>query len=326
MADEAKQYPSETIGSIMVTNLTTCYPSDSIHEVLKKVSKSTIESTHYVYVTDRDHRLIGFVHLSELLNTNSKGTIDKILETAKATLHPADDQEKAVFLAVKEDLDAVPVVDEQGKLLGAVGAKSLIDIMHDEHLEDQLLAAGLHRGRKSSMVQLVSKGVLHVTLARVPWLIFGSIVGVGIGFVVSRFETSLQDTVALAFFIPVVAFIADSIGAQSEGITIRALATLKINNFVYLLRELSIGLLLGIVLGIIGAFGAFLISGSSAVASVVGISLVLASLVASLLGAAVPMFFKKIGVDPALGSGPLATAIQDIISVLIYFLIASLLI
>jgi magnesium transporter len=317
-----RAYPAESVGSVMTSAVPTCKPSDTRQEVIGYIVGNLWEDVHYIYVIDDDRKLLGWVRISELVQKPAATRMESIVRRATAKLSPTDDQEMAVFLAVKNDLDAVPVVDQTNKLLGAVVSRSIIDIMHDEHVEDALLSVGIRRGKGMNILRLAQSRILPVILTRAPWLIAGAVFGIGLGYVSSRFETALQETIALAYFVPVVAFIADSVGAQSEAITVRALATLKLTSGIYILREIAIGAVLGVMLGVIGGLGALIISQSAGVAMVVGISLAAATTVASALAAAVPIFFKKIGKDPALAAGPLATAIQDVVSIIIYFLVA----
>jgi magnesium transporter len=240
-----------------------------------------------------------------------------------ATVRPQADQEKAVLLAIQHDITDVPVVDK-GRFYGAIVAGQIIDVMHDEHLEDALLSSGV-RARGSNIMKLATARYETIIRSRAPWLLFGAVVGIGLGLISSFFQDTLSRNVAVAYFVPVVAYIADSVGTQSEAITVRALATLKINRARYLMRELVIGIILGFILGGIGGLGALLISGSTHIALVVGLSLSVASTLATILASLIPITFTALGKDPALGSGPLATAIQDVISVLIYFIFASLL-
>jgi magnesium transporter len=317
-----RAYPNESVGSVMTAAVPTCKPSDKRQEVISKLVGNLWEDMHYIYVIDDELKLLGWVRIAELVQQPANSRIERIIRRATAKLSPYDDQELAVFQAVKNDLDAVPVVDENNKLLGAVVARSLIDIMHDEHVEDALLSVGIRRGKGMNILKLAQARIFPVIVTRAPWLVAGAIFGIALGFVASWFEEALHETIALAYFIPVVAFIADSVGAQSEAITVRALATLKISPGIYILREVAIGVLLGILLGLIGGVGAAVISQSGVVAVVVGISLAAATTVASALAASVPIFFKRLGKDPALAAGPLATAIQDLVSIIIYFLVA----
>jgi|SRR6185295_3199746 len=314
-------YPAESVGNLMSLKVLVTKPDDELQDVFNAVAEHSWTDIQYAYVIDAYKHLIGVVDLAGFPKIAANTRIKTLMKAPLATLHPLDDQEKAVVAALKNDLSAVPVIDHDGVFLGAVTAKKLIDIMHEEHLEDALLTSGM-RGKGSHILSLVTSRYKTVISSRLPWLIFGAIVGLGLGVISSFFKKTLEESVALAYFVPVVAYIADSVGTQSEAITIRALAILKINYLSYLLRELFIGLIIGGILGIIGGIGASLIVMSPRIGLIVGISLFTASAIACILASAIPILFKLAGKDPALGSGPLATAVQDVLSVLIYFLCA----
>jgi magnesium transporter len=320
-----KTYPQETAGSIMSTRVLVAKQDDELGEVLKAITDSEWDDIQYAYVVDNRVRLLGVVDLARSSKGSHNTKLKDLMEEPKAPVGPYSDQEKAVLLAIKNDVTAVPVVEKDGYFLGAVPAGKLIDVMHQEHLEDALLSSGI-RGRGSHIVKLATSRIGEVFGSRAPWLVAGAIAGLGLGLIASIFESTLQESVALAFFVPVVAYIADSVGAQSQTIAIRALATLKLSYGRYVLRELIVGTMLGVLLGSIGTFGALIISQSQDIAVVVGLSLFTATMVASFLASSIPFIFKRYGKDPALGSGPLGTAAQDMISIVIYFLFALLLI
>ena len=315
-------YEPESIGSIMTTKVPICNPKDNFDKVFHLLSTQSWDSIRNVYVVDEDKRLLGFIDVAAVMQSAHASTVQPLMQPAKIFLRPDDDQEKAVFIAVKDDLVGIPVVDENGKFLGAITAHTIIDVMHQEHIEDALLTAGI-RGESSNIVKLASERTSLVVKSRAPWLIIGLLVGLGLGLISSWFEESLQKTVAIAYFIPVVAYIADSVGTQSEAIAVRALATLKLNYRKYLFKELLVGLTLGLLMGVMGGLGAVLISKSIEIGLVVGLALFVASTIASVLASLLPIVFKLTGKDPALGSGPVATALQDVISVVIYFLLAT---
>ncbi len=167
--------------------------------------------------------------------------------------------------------------------------------------------------------ELVSTSFFELIKVRLPWLVIGLAGGAMASVTVSRFETSLQENIALAFFIPVITYMSDSVGTQTETIFIRALTDLKFNISKYIIRELFVGALLGSILGLItGIFGSILV-GSVAVGWVVGLSLFLSMTVATVLACITPLALRFFGKDPAAGSGPISTALQDVISLLIYF-------
>lgn len=314
-------YAPETVGNIMATQIPTCGVNDSRADIIRMLSGKKWDSMHNVYVVDGKNHLKGVVHMWALFKAESNVTASEIMLPANYTLDPNDDQEKAVYHAIKDDVISIPVIENSGRLIGVVTAHSIIDIMHDEHVEDTLITAGIH-GKASNMVKLATERTFMVVRSRAPWLIFGLSMGLALGFITSLFEESLKSTVAIAFFIPVVAYIADSVGTQSVAIAVRALATQKINFGRYVLKELFVGVMLGVLVGVLGGLGATLISHSPRVGVVVALSLLVASSIATVLASTTPMVFKKLGKDPALGSGPIATALQDSISLTVYFLFA----
>ncbi len=314
-----KHFPPETIGRVMSANVPVCHADDTLEQILEKITSRHWASVRNVYVVDEAGKLLGYIGLGELVQHGQNSKARALMQEATERLNPRDDQEKAVFLAVRDNAVVLPVVDNSGRFLGAVTARKVIGIMHDEHLEDALLASGVRDGKGVQIAKLATERTALIVRNRAPWLVAGLAVGLGLGFISSFFEESLQETVALVYFIPVVAYIADSVGAQSEAIAVRALATLKLNNFRYLTKELLTGLSLGVLMGVLGGVGAAFIGQSASVGLAVGLSLFVASTVAAMLASGIPMLFKALGKDPALATAPLATALQDVISILIYF-------
>lgn len=325
MESPAAGYAPETIGSIMSVRVPTCHPTESFHDIVSTLSQSNWDDIDHVYVVDAKRTLLGHIDIASLMQSKSSVQARSLQQPIGVSLRPEADQETAVALSLEHDVDAIAVTDAHGIFVGAVTAKAIIDVMHEEHLEDVLISAGLH-GRRAHIVKLATARLGSVLKSRAPWLLMGVVVGLGLGVISSWFEGALKSSIALAYFIPVVTYIADSVGTQSEAITIRALAVIKVRTSVYIIRELAIGILLGLALGVIGGVGAVIISGSVKIGWVVGLSLLSASAVACLIASCIPLYFRRIGKDPALGSGPLATAIQDIVSVVIYFGFALLII
>ncbi len=316
-----KNYPQETVGNRMSTNVPVFHKDDTFRQVLNGLTKYHWDSVRVIYVVDDANVLLGIVDIAETADISEDTELEAVMKQPLSSLHPGVDQEKAVFIAIHNDVVAIPVIDKQGVLHGAITGHTIIDIMHEEHVEDAMLTAGL-RSKNSSILKLATQRTSLIVKSRAPWLIIGLIISMGLGLITSFFEETLEASIALAFFIPVIAYIAGSVGAQSSIITVRALATMKINVIHYLLKEVLVGISLGVILGTLGAIGAFAISQSMEVAAVVGLALLAANAIGCTLASAVPMLLKKMGKDPALGSGPMATALQDILSLLIYFLLA----
>lgn len=327
MQPKPNTYAAESIGSIMSLDVPIFTEDIPLHDMLHHITKKSWDSIRNAYIVDDEGRLLGVIDLASLIHPDHAAKASELMKTVTDVLHPDEDQEKAVFLAVKDNDVVLPVVDSRHVLLGAVTARNIIGVMHSEHIEDALLASGVRKvGRGLQIAKLATARTGLIVKLRTPWLVVGLTAGLGLGLISSFFEDSLQKTVALAYFIPVVAYIADSVGTQSEAIAVRALATMKVKYTAYLLKEFLVGITLGALVGVMGMVGAFIIGRSLMLGVVVGLSLFVASTIAAVLAALIPIAFKARGKDPALGSGPLATALQDVISVVIYFLFAALLI
>lgn len=318
---EKTLYPKDSVGRLMSTNVPVCSPTETLENIQKLVFTNTWDSAHSIFVIDSSHKLLGTINLARHAWSSRNPKAKDIMAPAHHVLAPQDDQEKAVIFAIRDDVITIPVVNEDEVLQGVVTAGSIIDVMHSEHIEDSLLAAGIHR--RGRTLHRISDGVGLSVITRAPWLIVGTLAGLFLSLLTSQFEEALQTSIAIAYFIPVVAYVAGSIGAQSSAIAVRTLAFMKIEYIPYLSRELFTGACLGGVVGLIGLAGAFFISQSAIVAAAVSISLFFTSIISTVLAAVIPFllaFFKK---DPAMGSGPLATASLDIISITLYFFITT---
>lgn len=312
-----------TVKRITTTEIPTCRPDDTAAAILEGLVGETWDSADTIYVLDGG-ALIGRIDVADLLGSADSTPASHLMEPAKARLSPDADREHAVFLAIRKDRDEIPVVDRDGRLVGAVTSQAIIDTMHREHLEDALLRAGIQR-TEFRIADLASARVRVAVRSRAPWLLFGLAVGLLISVISSQFEATLRDSIALAFFLPVVAYIADSVGTQSEAIAVRAFAVTDVDYRSYLLRESLVGLVIGTMIGVLGGLSAALIASSPQIGVVVGLSLFVSSAVATVIASLIPIGFLLLDMDPALGSGPLATALQDVISIVIYLQFAIIL-
>lgn len=314
-------YPKESVGSRMSRHVPVYHQAKRLSSVIEGLLEHSWASIDMVYVTDDDNKLVGVVSITKAQTNSKQTTLTSLMQPVHHVLHPHDDQEKAVFMAIRDDVTSVPVVNKQYVFVGAMTAEALIDIMHEEHIEDALISAGV-RDKDANVFKLIKARTGLLVRSRTPWLIIGLALSMGLGLIASFFEETLEASIALAFFIPVIVYVADSVGMQASAIVVRALAVTKINYGHYVRKELLVGIVLGAIMGLLGALGALIISQSVPVAFVVGLTLFTASTLATVLGSLVPISLRKLGKDPALGSGPLATVLQDILSLIIYFLFA----
>lgn len=171
--------------------------------------------------------------------------------------------------------------------------------------------------------ELVNAKFWDLIKLRFPWLVIGLVGGLLASVIVSQFEQFLKQNVALAFFISIMAYMSDAIGSQTETVFIRALTNLKFSIPRYIAREILLGALMGLVFGLLSGIAAFVISGSFRIGIAVGISLFLSMTIATGLACVTPIVLKAFKQDPAVGAGPFTTAVQDLVSLTIYFTIAS---
>ena len=212
----------------------------------------------------------------------------------------------------------MPVVDAAGRLVGVVGPTTLMDILRREHVEDLHRLAGITRESQQAR-QALEEPPLRRARHRLPWLVVGLGGSMVATFVVARFESALAAKPALAFFVPGLVYLADAIGTQSEAVAVRGLSLSHAGLARLLGGELRTGLLIGTVLALLAFPMVWAVFDELRLAAAVTLALAGASLLASALGLLLPWALKRCGSDPAYGSGPLATIVQDVLSLLIYF-------
>ncbi len=316
---------AETAEALITKNIPTISPNQKVKAAMELVAKESWDNISNIYLISEQHKLVGEVPIHKLILAQENTQLDEISQKPKVILDSNADQEKIVIAAIENDLKSVPIEDRNNHFLGIVTADKIIDVLHEEHLEDFLRSSGI-RGRGARILDFLHIGYFEIIKARLPWLVIGLFIGITASFVVSRFEETLQQHTALAFFISMVAYMSDSIGTQTETIFIRAQSMLKFNVFNYIVREYIIGVLIGTILGTISGIFAYFLSGSIEIALILGISLLLSMSFATVLACLTPIILKSLGKDPAVGSGPFTTAIQDMVSLLVYFSIAMIII
>lgn len=321
--DKLPFYHPETAGLLTTVKVPTAKYKAHVVDVLKYLSGKDWDEIHTIYIISDEGHLLGVVPLSKLLAARGHQTLSLIMDRPKSIVDPDLDQEKVVVEAVKNNLQSIPVVDRHHHFLGVITAEKIIEVLHDEHLEDFLRFSGI-RGKGSLITKLMAKSIYELVKVRLPWLIVGLAMGLIASFITSRFELSLQENIALVFFIPIIGYISDAVGTQTETIFIRSLTLLKFKVRDYIIREFAVGSLIGFVIGLLTAIFAYFLSESYSVAFVVGWSLFLSTALATTLACITPTLLKKLGKDPAVGSGPFTTSIQYLVSLSIYFIVASI--
>lgn len=307
-------------------------PVARARETLQEVHQRLLERSadfatiNYVYVLDADGKLHGVLSVKELFSKPLTRTVGEVCKkTFIASIHPESHQKDAAYLALKHGIKAIPVVDKNHVFLGEIANDAILSILHKEMHGDTLKRAGIrHPGAVHSNVLELS---LWTSLRhRIPWLLIGLFGGLLAARIIGVFEETLAKNLVLAAFIPLIVYMSDAVGTQMEAYIIRDLAIEKKLPFLrYLVRHFIVVSAIALVLAVllIGSYGTFYHDWH--MAGVLGLALFFAVLSSVVTGLVVPYLFSRFTLDPADASGPVATVLQDILSIVIYFGIATLL-
>ena len=315
----------EKAGYLLVEEVPVVSPYWTVGDVEELLVDNDFEDVDYIYVErSSDHFLVGVMSVKEVFKRGEDVLVKEFMSTDVVSVSPETDQEEVVRVALEHDLKSVPVVDH-GSLLGVVPHHVLLDIMRDEGLEDSLVGAGVHTFDDPSHDIIHASVKTHVK-KRLPWLVIGLVGGALAAFVVSGFEEVLGEFLILASFIPGVVYVAGAVGNQTQTIFIRSVALEDVSFWKYLWREVKVNLFLGLVLSLLFFFIVLGLWRDVFFGAVIGVSVFFTSLVAVLVGTCLPWFFQLLGMDPAVSSGPFATAVIDLLSLVLYFGIATIMI
>ncbi|MFZ5575142.1 MAG: magnesium transporter [Pseudomonadota bacterium] len=316
---------AETAAQHAVTRVPTARASETVREVLARLPGHAYDYAGSVYVLDDAARLLGMAHMAQLLAASPEQTILAAARTDFPEVFPETDQEAVASLAIVHGLTAVPVVDRERRLVGVVPPDAMFNVLRREHVEDLHRLAGIRRETLRARNAMEAPPMRRAR-DRLPWLLVGLAGSMLATLVMSWFEAALQAKLAIAFFVPAIVYLADAVGTQSEAIAVRGLSLSNTPVRELIGGELRTGLLIGLSLGALTLPFTWLVFGDWQLAFAVALSLVVAGSVATTIGLGFPWLLARLGKDPAYGSGPIATIIQDVLSLIIYFTIATLLV
>ena len=322
--EELLGYDAETAGGIMLPDFIALKEETTAREATRALQKDyvDIEMPFYLYVTDDHDNLVGVISLRQLVVVPPETKLKSIMTTDVVSVQTETDQEEVAKIVARYNVLAVPVVDENNTLVGIVTVDDVIDIIREEATEDILKMAGAGEGF------VESQSILRSTRIRLPWLLASWIGGVLAFMIIGYFESSLNQLVYLAAFIPIIMGMGGNIGTQSSTIVVRGLATGRLNVKQIgevVLKELAIGFFLGFVYGILLGLVVHLRYDMWLFGVTVGLSVISSMTIAALVGSLVPMVFARINIDPAVATGPFVTTSIDILSVFLYFQLATVL-
>ena len=324
--EELMAYPEDSAGALMSTDVFTLFKDTTCREALKTLQDhKDAEMVFYIYITDDDNSLVGVASLRALATTNSKTKLKEIMVKKVHKVRPETDQEEVAQLVAQYNYLAVPVVDTDNILLGIVTVDDVVDVIREEATEDFLQMAGAGKDR-----EILLKSSWENAKIRIPWLLASWVGGIIAYYVIDNFEKMLENIIVLASFIPIIIGMGGNVGTQSSTIIVRGMATGRItigNEITIILKELKVGLILGILYGaMLGLFAGFqFININPMIGIVVGLSICSSMIIATGVGTFTPLALRKLDIDPAIATGPFVTTSIDILGVFLYFLIAELL-
>ena len=324
---ELLSYDEDTAGGIMNTDFVALHGTQTAQQAIDHISRlDTDEPVYSACVVDTDERLIGSVGLWILLKTeNRKKPLNDLTESVPFAAHTDTDQEEAAQMMSKYDLNSLPVLDSQGRLVGRITIDDMVDVLEEEASEDIFKLAG------STEEELEYSSPLQACRARLPWLLITLATGFVTSAILKAFmhRISTLEVLALSFFVPIVMGMGGNTGIQSSTLIIRGLAVGSFNEkklYRLLFREMATGMMMGLICGaVIGGWARFIIGQNATafppafLALTVGLALFSAMIFAAIFGAFVPLVLNRFKIDPAVASGPFVSASNDIFALLIYY-------
>jgi len=316
------RYDEDSAGGLMAKELVMVNENWNVLTCVKEMraQAENVTRVHSIYVVDDEGRLKGRLSLKDLLTTSTKTNIKDVYIPKVDSVTVNEKGEEVAKIMSKYDLEAIPVVDEVGRLVGRITIDDIVDVIKEEADKDYQLAAGISQDVEAD------DDIWVLTRARLPWLMLGLLGGLGAAAIMGGFEEMISKHAVLFFFTPLIAAMAGNVGVQSSAIIVQGLANDDLKGSISnrLVKEMLLALLNGLILAVLLLFFTWFWKGSFSTALAISLSLVVVIVVAGLIGTFIPLFLHKRNIDPAIATGPFITTSNDIFGILIYFLIAKL--
>lgn len=317
---------NKTVQRILTSKVPMIFEEQTIGDVEKLLLDKTreFETINYIYVIDHAKKLKGVISIKEVFRSPKNEIVKNLLQETLISIRIHTHQERAAYLALKHKIKSIPVVDKNGIFLGAIPSDVILETLHHETTEDIMRLGGV---RYTATVDDIFKLSIFKSLEhRLPWLVFGLFGGILASGIVKSFEEILSTNLILATFIPLIVYMGDAVGTQMEAFIIRDLAiNPKLKFLKYFFHQLLIIILTGIIISLLAYGGTMIIYGDKKHSFIVSLALFFAMISSIFSGLIIPFIFSKLKLDPANASGPVATIVQDIVSITVYFSIAYIL-
>ena len=325
MINQLLNYPEDSAGSIMTTEYVDLREEMTVGQAMAHIKKTGIhkETIYTCYITER-RKLVGIVSAKDLMTTDDDVPIKDLMETEIISVYTHADQEQVAQLFTKYDLLALPVIDQDGRMVGIVTFDDAMDVMVDEATEDITKMAAINPSEKTYF----ETSVLQHAKNRIPWLLILMFTSIITGTIITRYENAFAAIPLLVSFIPMLMDTGGNCGSQSATLIIRGIALDEIrftDLFKVMFKEFRISLIVGAFLAVANGIRIFIQYHNPGLAVVIACSLMGTVIMAKLVGCILPLLAKKVNLDPAIMASPLITTLVDTFSILIYFNIATVL-
>lgn len=325
MINQLLNYPEDSAGSIMTTEYVDLREEMTVGQAMAHIKKTGIhkETIYTCYITER-RKLVGIVSAKDLMTTDDDVPIKDLMETEIISVYTHSDQEQVAQLFTKYDLLALPVIDQDGRMVGIVTFDDAMDVMVDEATEDITKMAAINPSEKTYF----ETSVLQHAKNRIPWLLILMFTSIITGTIITRYENAFAAIPLLVSFIPMLMDTGGNCGSQSATLIIRGIALDEIrftDLFKVMFKEFRISLIVGAFLAVANGVRIFIQYHNPGLAVVIACSLMGTVIMAKLVGCTLPLLAKKVNLDPAIMAYPLITTLVDTFSILIYFNIATVL-
>ncbi|MEO0570734.1 MAG: magnesium transporter [Bacteroidota bacterium] len=316
------RYDEDTAGGLMAKELVKVNENWTVTRCVKEMraQAENVTRVHSIYVVNNEEILKGRLSLKDLLTVSTETHIREVYIPKVDAVNVNEKPEEVAKIMSKYDLEAIPVVDEIGRLVGRITIDDIVDVIRDEAERDYQLAAGISQDVEAD------DSIWELTRARLPWLILGLFGGLGAAVIMGSFETIVKNAPEILFFTPLIAAMAGNVGVQSSAIIVQGLANDDLKGSIgnRLWKEMLLALLNGLILAALLLLFTWFWKGEFDTALAISLSLVAVIVVAGLIGTFIPLFLDKRNIDPAIATGPFITTSNDIFGILIYFWIAKM--
>ncbi len=317
---ELLTYDEDSAGGLMAKELVKVNENWNVTQCVRemRIQAENVTRVHSIYVVDNDNKLKGRLSLKDLLVTPNETHISEVYIPKVDSVNVHEKAEDVALIMQKYDLEAIPVVDDNHKLMGRITIDDIVDVIKEEAEKDYQLAAGITEDVEADDT------IWEHTRARLPWLFLGLLGGIGAAAIMGGFEDLIKNHAILFFFTPLIAAMAGNVGVQSSAIIVQGLANNDLKGSISnrLLKEFSLSIVNGLILSILLFVFTWFLHDNILTSSAISISLLAVIIMAGIIGTFIPLFLDKRGIDPAIATGPFITTSNDIFGILIYFMIA----